>query len=762
MSVLSFPRLYFKGHMGWDPCTANNNDYLPAYATAEAGLDWDYLATQGVTPENFRTTFRPWAMNAHTDACPPSEPGSVTVDNCADNATCHMGSRWDYYGGGGCHFVDYEDAKSLTVGGDLAFDQPAAADDPILGQPVILRGNTFGGRESAARLVDINPSAPWCSQIYFASLQVGDGGTFIGGPRYQRMFSRSFFVPRNISGDLIIAGAIGVVFQTVIQKEELTYSNDGGSALLAQLYDAVRAADAQGLMLRFSAYNTLYYQNGVFNDLPVAQDCDQLSQLYLDGKVFANPAYSRVVGVFGVWGENELASAPQGRFLVPSTTLTPVTPPAAKTAVRSFENMVVAGHDGPNPGPGAPRTTTLAEAGAPALALGVAWAGVDQEARYVALDFSNAIPEFTVEGAKFDYGDLRVGIQLVDFSFVPLGSFGFADYDKAAYEARSGLVDVPFGQGLSSEEEAQLTPENVARWLVEGSLAVQAVAGSKIALLEQALTAETDQRGVYLDQCREQEISVAVRYKGGMPPDGTRVRLAQYYPWPLKVGAGQWQLFGTLPPGVQAGASSPETCDETPDTTYVSFLDGDTVPVVAGTATVRIAPVAPGLPVVAFYPYLHGQATPVLQEQVTFGFTPGVTYSIDNASFAAVRVMAFDNDLVADFVNRWNGTGPYAGDPPYDRLLAWQFVYGKILFLYDMLYPIMDQFVPLGNLTRVEGAIDQIVALVSADLENTSTLYMPVSRELSSGKRIVLETWGNLVIRKYPQESIAVPPVPCD
>ena len=27
MSVLSFPRIYFKGFMEWDPCTFNNNDW---------------------------------------------------------------------------------------------------------------------------------------------------------------------------------------------------------------------------------------------------------------------------------------------------------------------------------------------------------------------------------------------------------------------------------------------------------------------------------------------------------------------------------------------------------------------------------------------------------------------------------------------------------------------------------------------------------------------------------------------------------------
>ena len=39
-------------------------------------------------------------------------------------------------------------------------------------------------------------------------------------------------------------------------------------------------------------------------------------------------------------------------------------------------------------------------------------------------------------------------------------------------------------------------------------------------------------------------------------------------------------------------------------------------------------------------------------------------------------------------------------------------------------------------------------------MEVASTLYMPVTRDLSAGKRRVLEVWGHLVVRKNPQEPI--------
>ena len=72
MSVLSFPRIYFKGMMSWDPCTFNNNDWqeFPTYDGVNAALNWPFLATQGITPQNFYSTFRPWAIALQPDWLP--------------------------------------------------------------------------------------------------------------------------------------------------------------------------------------------------------------------------------------------------------------------------------------------------------------------------------------------------------------------------------------------------------------------------------------------------------------------------------------------------------------------------------------------------------------------------------------------------------------------------------------------------------------------------------------------------------------------
>ena len=747
MSVLSFPRIYFNGYMQWNVDTTNNNDYVPVYDAADAALDWAYLATMEppITPANFQEAFRPWVVKPTGDSCPPTPPPPVNQDNCNDDPTCHMASRWNYFGNQGCSFVQYQKYVTVTTGGALAYGQPAAADDPILNQQLKING----------RLVDINPVSPFCSQIYFSTVNAGSSTTFLGGPQYQRMYSRSFLAPRNIASDLIIAGAVGTVFQTTIPTATVTSGNAGNSALLAALLQALQAPGAAGLMLRFSAYNTLYYQNGILNKTTQQpRTCEELTQMYQSGQVFTNPAYSRLVGVIGVWNEGELATAPGGRMLVPNAVATPLsaqpsTPPVTAAAAPEVK---VEGHARVriSAAPLAAAAPADVPAGQPPvpLPLGAIQAEVSTDAGIVSLDFLNAIPEYTSAGTKFDYGSFDVGAQMPDGTFNVIGSFGFDQYDQSAYEGNGGIVDVPFA--------AEVTAQDVSGWCADGLLALRNQ--GTVVSLEAPLTVQTDDRGVYVDECRLQTITLQVLYKGEPAPAGTKVVIGQYYPWPLIVSTGQWVLFGTQPP---SGGDGP-FCNILPAQPYLAFPEGDVATVDAnGTATLRITPQAAGFPIVAFYPYLADQPQPAPQAQVTFGFSNYQTYTIGTAFFTAVRALPFDNALVSQFVDCWNGTGSYAGQPKYSESAAWQFVYNNIFYVYDMLYPAMDQIIPLGNQQAVQTNIDAILERISETIVDT-TGFMPVTREMSAAKRLILETWGGLVNAGFPQQDLPPIQVPCD
>lgn len=736
MSVLAFPRLYFNGYMQWNVDTTNNNDYVPVYDAADAALDWAYLATMEppITPSNFQSAFRPWVVKPTSDSCPPSDPGQPNQDNCNDDPTCHMASRWNYYGNQGCSFVQPPYFSTVTTGGAQAYGKAAASNDPILNQPVTISG----------RLVDINPVSPFCSQIYFNSINAGDSQTFIGGPQYQRMYSRSFLAPRNISSDLIIAGAVGTIFQTTIPTASVKSGNGGNSDLLTALLQAIQAQGAAGLMIRMSAYNTLYYQNGIFNGTTQQpRTCDELTQMYQSGQVFTNPAYSRIVGVIGVWNKGELSTAPGGRMLVANAT---VKPPSSMQA--AAPKVKVEGHARVRLD-AIPAATAAADPQPPAaLALGAIMAEINTSAGIVSLDLLNAIPEYTAGGTKFDYGSFDLGVQMPDNSFNRIGSFGSDQYNQTAYEANGGLVDVPFAPGV--------TASNVTQWAAAGLLALKNQ--GQIVSLELPLTVQTDDRGVYVDECRVESITLQVLYKGAPAPAGTQVAVAQYYPWPLIVATGEWVLFGSTPP---SGGDGP-FCNVTPPQPYLAFPGGTTVIVGSGgAATVKITPRAAGFPIVAYYPYLAGAPAPTIQPQVTFGFVNYQTYTIGTAFFTAVRALPFDNALVSQFVDCWNATGSYAGQPQYNENAIWQFIYNNIFYIYDMLYPAMDQIIPLGNQQAVQTNIKVILQRISETIVDT-TGFMPVTREMSAAKRLILETWGGLVLDNFPQKPLPPIKVPCD
>jgi hypothetical protein len=163
-----------------------------------------------------------------------------------------------------------------------------------------------------------------------------------------------------------------------------------------------------------------------------------------------------------------------------------------------------------------------------------------------------------------------------------------------------------------------------------------------------------------------------------------------------------------------------------------------------GVVNVTLSAVGPGFPVLVFYPFLAGQPLP----QATGSFD-----EVGTAMFTTIRVLSYDDSFVDDFVKLWNSH--------HDPEEAWNFVYSNILYLYDMIFPVMLRFVPLGNRARVEAAIDQVLTLISPKYFPESTIAMPITRDLSRGKRIVLELWGDLVKRGYPPDAnISAPKLP--
>jgi hypothetical protein len=115
-------------------------------------------------------------------------------------------------------------------------------------------------------------------------------------------------------------------------------------------------------------------------------------------------------------------------------------------------------------------------------------------------------------------------------------------------------------------------------------------------------------------------------------------------------------------------------------------------------------------------------------------------------------VLPFDDALPQRFVDQWNAS--------HNQTLAWQFIYNEILYLYDMLFNVMLKFVNLGDQSAVEAAIGSIWKLTSAEAAKESTMAMPITRDMSSGKRRTLQLWMYLVSKKYDVAELTVDSVP--
>ena len=699
MSVLSFPRIYFKGFMGWDPCTFNNNDWqqFPTYDGANAALNWSFLKTQGITQDNFTTTFRPWAIKLQPDAV-DNPPGA------------RIPAEWNMFGTHGVSFVQYNNYTTTVIGGELGYRDPVTS-DPLIGGPVSINGDSGSG---PGRLVDTNPFSFWSSQVYFDQLAFGSGNCIISGAPSARMHSRWLDLSRIYTQDQALtqpAASVGCCLQAGIPYDQIKWPDASANSTLAQkLQQAASQAPAQGIMVRFTAYVNVYFKNGLLNNISSQpRNYEELADLMAaaweawnnngdTSKFFSQPCYSHIVGVVGVWNEGELATVPGGRYLSAINAVAPQGVTAANSLpsaelhsrthqVRQLETAATA----PNP--------TL---------LGPLVVDVDYKAELISLDLNSTMPENGTPGewpsdlTKTNFGSLDLGVVDSGGAFTHIVEIDYTQYSQLPYEAKAGIIDIPF-------------PDSGTKSLLENNAIAIQVQG-QTALQEQTLTAQTDTRGIYLDDNGQAEFNVTVCNKGTLSP-GTNVLIAKYD-----------QNLSLIPSN---------------QTQYVNFTNGNQTTVTSGgvttevtivtaggngIATVGIAAQKPGFPVLAFFPYT-GNTLPQPPVSLLGAAGPLITY----AYYTTVRVLPFDDQVPQQFCDLWNNSK--------DSSKAWQFVYNEILYVYDMLFNVMLEFVNLGSQTAVDNNLCSIWNLIAESAAQESTYAMPITRDLSAGKRLTLQLY---------------------
>ncbi|MGV4988830.1 hypothetical protein ACVB8X_39470 [Streptomyces sp. NRAIS4] len=702
MSVLSVPRIYFKGVAAWHPGTINNNRYWPVYDYVNADLNWEFFQqnpdTQHFTHENIRTEFPKWAR-ALREFEKKDSTGKIV------GRVQEPPSQWDYYGGMEWAFHSQDAATHVTgIQTDLA---GPVEGDGLVGAVVDMVGDPFPGRSfpTPARMTDTNPNSISNTNFYAHRLQIG---TATAPERYLSgqvapgtyMNSRWLNFQRNLNrdGKVQLAGIASTLLQVCLPKQvggDPLRINAAGSDVLRRFETELERPSVRGLMVRCTAYLTRYFT------LPEFQDCydpdphlwttkqyARLVQIWNDdlasGRAPAqNPAVSRLVGTVGLWtGDDPWVTAPGGRHLVPREAFTP----GGRTS------PVVLG-------PAAIETQRV------------------NGDRYATIDLGSTVPEIDTTGKKEDLGTLRLMVRTLQDDLGCIAEIDRSRYDQEAYERTAGIVDVEIPDFIDDED------------LAEGTLELHRAVDGKTLLAEREFIVETDDRCLYVDQPSDENkvldravIHAQVRERGKVPDNSVSLTVVEYRPdpEPPAPGAASWKRV---------------------DQSDAIFLPGEiTMTVEKGLGELELPmPARPGFPVIAFFP--PGERIPDVLGPAAIG-----KMSIGWSSYATVRVLPFDNELPGEFRRKWQSEA--SGSRETARKKAWTYLYENVLCPYDVIYPSMKYVahLDLGDQSSVDENIDLIVELADRTLlESNSTLYMPVSRELSEGKRQVLGLYQRLV-----------------
>jgi len=573
---------------------------------------------------------------------------------------------WNVFGDQGATFAGAK-ITNITL--------PSGPDprDPLIGAGVQIVGLLYmdSPNPAPARLIDLEPYGPFSSQIFYETVTIGNNQVGVQGKGACRMFSRWPNFGRNL-GALPIAGTMGVIWQTSIHNKDLKWFGLDRSPALKALKAAAESRGNQGIVIQFASYRSLYYQTVTYQGKRVSNGGDLIAA-YQAGFRGGNPAQSALTGLIGIWGPGELASAPTQRLLAPND---PVTQARTALPVRSDHRPEASLTAAPQP-----------------VALGPAVALVDATRNAIAVDFIATFPEKDANLQKADLGTFLLQVVAADGTVSQIGNpLTPALYSKTNYDATAGVAEFSF-------QPTQLNAIN------SGTLQLVQQGSNTVALLEEDLLAESDERGTYVDEGDTGKITIRVYQKGGPPAANVQVLVAQY------------DVGGNL---------ITKPADQIVEFTNVPA--SGVLNVKNGAATLEFRPLQSGICYPFFFPFVGTPPTP-----------PATGFGSPADFFAVIRTLPFDNALEKNTP---------------DNKLSFTFIYNQVLQTYDVIYPIMSLVRNLHDKNVVDAMAEQLKFAISLDTFQ-STLYMPITRELSAGKRKLLQRYVNLLPNVPPD-----PPTP--
>jgi hypothetical protein len=681
MSILSFPRVNFRGVFRTNPCTANNDDVMPA--VVERDIDSLGATVAGMTDDQIHAYLR--------EQVSMSYPGS-------NSCVAFMRSGWNLYGD---HFTAFDDTvvTSVVTGPTAAEQSTTAAQDPLVGAAVNVLGSVTGdpARRGDPILCDLDSTGLVTTQLWIGGLQLGSGGpmgtdaskiiTQIDyDTRAYQNWLNFFSTVGSYGGEQNFVG-IGCMMQFAIPASALPATVNSTSPGLQALFAAARAA--AGLVVRFRCYEVE----------PQITD-ENLFATFQQGNAIDNPALGYLVGTIGVWQQGEPETEPAGRKLQAT-----YTPNGRPTMAWQSPDGTVNGSI-----PGIPQPWE----GPPAL-IGNAVALVQPSAGVISLDLIQTFPKYgyrnpdgpqtpTARGfaapkAMANVGSVELAVVSVTGGppqvIAPI-NYGLGNY--SLYEDLGGIVDVPYDSSL-------------APLIASGTLIIQGSAASTLnanvmLVQETIIRVVTDDRALYLAPgATNQVVRLKVFERGGPTTSDTVIYPVEYA-----------NIIQVEPPSSSCGDGvRPNQTVSSESPGILNFPSPVTIPAGQGYSDwfeIEISAPQSGATVLSYQ----------IDTTVFGDSVPAWT----TCNYSSIRVYAAD-----DF------SALYAKGP-----LQWADVYANVLRYYALIYPAMSTYIPLNLADSIvqQGALIKQRLNIPGSPGFFTTLNMPLTRTMSPAKvQLVLD-----------------------
>lgn len=115
--------------------------------------------------------------------------------------------------------------------------------------------------------------------------------------------------------------------------------------------------------------------------------------------------------------------------------------------------------------------------------------------------------------------------------------------------------------------------------------------------------------------------------------------------------------------------------------------------------------------------------------------------TLTNTTIISLRILPNGEDFSQYYVD------PTAPEPVGNASLTFDVVYQKVLRVYYLLFPAMNQYIPLNDEAKMTAAAGRILARTDPAIW-MSTGYMPRTRDMSATRRTLLQAWCRKVSPK--------------